>query len=280
MCFLYKLSSINIKIVAILRPLYDFAKMNQNRYFIFLSFKGTNYHGWQIQPNAVSVQQVLNSALSILLHGKIETTGAGRTDTGVHARFYAVHFDCEKTELPNSLIKSLNAILPDDIAVYDIFQVRPEVHARYSALKRTYKYTILKRKNPFLQDFAWLYPFALDVKKMNEAAKLLFDYSDFTSFSKLHTDSVTNNCKIFESEWEETFNELIFTITADRFLRNMVRAIVGTLIDIGRNKTDLKTFKNIIEQKDRSFAGMSVPAKGLELYNIEYPVNLLLPFTQ
>lgn len=250
------------------------------KYFIELSFKGTNYHGWQKQPNAVTIQQLLESALSVYFHETIETVGAGRTDAGVHARIFFAHFFCKKQINKIQAIKSLNAILPEDIAINDIFPVIAEAHARFSAIKRTYKYTILKRKDPFLKDFGWFCHYRLDLVKMEMASKVLLNYSDFTSFCKLHSDVETNICKVYEAKWEDIEDKLIFTITADRFLRNMVRAIVGTLIEIGRNKLTVKEFENIILKKDRKSAGMSAFAQGLTLYNVEYPVNIRLPFVK
>jgi tRNA pseudouridine38-40 synthase len=249
--------------------------MGQNRYFIYISFKGTKYHGWQIQPNAISVQQVLNKALSVIFHEDIVAIGAGRTDAGVHARLFVAHFNYNDS-LPASTIKSLNAILPPDIAVLDIKHVKSDAHARFSANKRTYKYTLLKRKNPFLNDYGWLYPFPLDLNKMQAAANYLLNESDFTSFSKLHTDVKTNLCKIYEVQWDEFDDTIVFTISADRFLRNMVRAVVGTLLEVGRNKIQPESFYKIIEKKDRCEAGMSVPAKGLELFHIEYPHSVFI----
>jgi tRNA pseudouridine38-40 synthase len=249
------------------------------RYFIKLSYDGTNYHGWQSQDNANTVQAELEKALSAILSDKIEVTGAGRTDTGVHAREYFAHFDhsqlLEKSELDNLLYR-LNAILPEDISAFYIFPVKNDTHARFSAISRTYKYYITRKKNPFFNKYSWNVIGKLDVIKMNEVSKILFEYIDFTSFSKLHTDVKTNNCKIMQAEWSEENNMIIFTIKADRFLRNMVRAIVGTLIDVGKGKISTEEFRNIIESKNRSEAGYSVPAKGLFLDKIEYPPDIIL----
>jgi tRNA pseudouridine38-40 synthase len=242
------------------------------RYFLQCSYKGTNYHGWQIQPNAISVQQVLEDALSKILREKIAIMGAGRTDTGVHASFFILHFDVEN-EIPEKLdlAYKLNSFLPSDIAVQKVWKVDAEVHARFSALSRTYHYFISTEKNPFNTELSYKYVKPLDVDKMNEAAHTLFAYEDFTSFSRMHTDVKTNNCKIFQAEWTVSENQLVFIIKADRFLRNMVRAIVGTLLEVGRGKLSVDRFIKIIESKDRGAAGASAPAQGLFLVDIEYP---------
>lgn len=241
------------------------------RYFLQLSYKGTRYFGWQIQPNAVSVQEVLEKTLSTVLRESVAVVGAGRTDTGVHALFYILHFDVlnEITE-PDKLVFHLNRFLPADIAIQKIWKVDNEMHARFSAVSRTYKYFISTEKNPFTTETSFLYTGFLDVDKMNEAARILFYYHDFTSFSKLHTDVKTNNCKIYEAAWKQEDRQLVFTIKADRFLRNMVRAIVGTLLEVGKGKITIDDFKKIIEAKDRGAAGTSVPAQGLFLVDIEY----------
>jgi len=241
------------------------------RYFVKLSYKGTHFHGWQIQPNAISVQEVLQKAFSLLLREDIAVVGAGRTDTGVHALNYIAHFETVKRiENPNQLIYKLNSFLTDDIVVYDIFPVSDEMHARFSAISRTYEYRIHQKKNPFLTDTSLYLYEKLDFELMNSAAEILFEYKDFTSFSKLHTNTKTNFCKILRAEWIERDNQNIFIITADRFLRNMVRAVTGTLLDIGRGKISKDDFRKIIESKDRSSAGVSVPARGLFLTEIKF----------
>ncbi|MDR3133557.1 MAG: tRNA pseudouridine(38-40) synthase TruA [Prevotellaceae bacterium] len=246
------------------------------RYFIYLAYKGTGYHGWQIQANARTVQGALDHALSVLLNEKIETTGAGRTDTGVHASYFTAHFDSEQYGLytaahsPAQAVNKLNAILPRDICIYDILPVDAAAHARFDAIQRTYKYYIRTKKNPFDTEFTAFFPFELDVAAMNDAAQLLFEYTDFTSFAKLHGQSKTNHCRITQARWEAADGRLEFTISADRFLRNMVRAIVGTLIDVGRGKITRDDMRRIIVQKDRCAAGPSVPAKGLWLTDIRY----------
>ncbi len=246
------------------------------RYFIFLRYKGTNYHGWQIQPNSITIQEVVDQKLSILLRQKIETTGAGRTDTGVHATQFAAHFDCKDDILTTKedFIYKMNCLLPIDISVYNIRKVNPGAHARFDAISRTYEYRIAQEKNPFLTEYAYVFANSLDIDLMNKAASSLKHFNDFTSFSKLHTDVKTNNCNIVEAKWSRNDNLLIFTITADRFLRNMVRAIVGTLIDIGKGKLSLENFEKIIESKSRNEAGMSAPAHGLYLTKIIYPVTI------
>ena len=241
------------------------------RFFITLSFDGTNYHGWQIQPNSDSVQQRLQEALSTLLRQPVEVVGAGRTDTGVHARMMVAHFDWEELIDGKQLAYKLNKFLPQDIAVQEVRLVDEEKHARFSATSRTYHYFIHMRKDPFLQAYSWQVPFKLDFEKMNEAAKVLLEYKDFTSFSKVNTDTKTNLCNVKEAFWEEIApDRWRFTITANRFLRNMVRAIVGTLVEVGRGRLSPEDVRRIIEAKDRCSAGESVPAKGLFLVDIKY----------
>ncbi len=242
------------------------------RYFIRCSFDGTNFHGWQIQENAHSVQAELNKALTILLREEIKTTGCGRTDTGVHASKFFVHFDVtEPINSTEDLLYQLNALLPNAIAIQGLFSVSNDDHARFDATSRTYQYVIYNHKNPFLKNYAFYYPNDLDVKKMNSIAKFLFEFQDFSCFSKTHTQTFTNNCKIMKAEWFYENNRLIFEIKADRFLRNMVRAIVGTLLKAGLNRIDEKEFREILESKQRSEAGASVPAHGLFLTDVEYP---------
>jgi tRNA pseudouridine38-40 synthase len=246
------------------------------RYFIQLSYNGARYHGWQLQQNAHSVQAELEKALSTVLEEKIATTGCGRTDTGVHARDFYVHFDSEDLKLshPDRAFK-LNRFLPSDIAIKRIIKTSPEAHARFSASARTYSYYITKNKDPFSFGFAYFHYGHLNVSIMREACKVLFEYEDFSAFSKSNTQVMTNNCKIMQADWEETEDKLIFTIKADRFLRNMVRAIVGTLLDVGKKKITVEDFKKIIEGKNRSGAGFSVPACGLFLEKVDYPEDLL-----
>lgn len=242
------------------------------RYFLQLSYKGTRYFGWQRQPNAISVQEVIEKTLSTVLRENVAVVGAGRTDTGVHASFYVLHFDVStEIQKPEKLVYHLNRFLPDDIAIQKIKKVSNDFHARFNAVSRTYKYYISTVKSPFSTETSYQFTVPLDVEKMNEAAKTLFEYNDFTSFAKLHTDVKTNNCKIFQAEWEKFGYQLVFTIKADRFLRNMVRAIVGTLLEVGKGKITIDDFRKIIESKNRGSAGTSVPAHGLFLVDIEYP---------
>ncbi len=241
------------------------------RYFIYISYHGKNYCGWQIQKNGISVQQILNEKLSIVLKEEIQVTGCGRTDTGVHARNYVAHFDTSaKIKSPDDFIIKMNKFLPQDIVIHKMIQVQDDLHARFDAKERTYRYYISTKKDPFRRETSWYYPTPLNLKLMNQAAAVLHEYTDFTSFSKLHTDVKTNNCKIKEAFWKQEGDMLIFEITADRFLRNMVRAIVGTLVEIGREKITLQDFRKIIESKDRGQAGKSVPAEGLFLEGVGY----------
>lgn len=243
------------------------------RYFIHLAFKGTKYHGWQLQSNAPTIQETLNKALSTILQEKINLTGAGRTDTGVHASCFYAHFDLYSTEISDiqNTIFRVNRFLPDDIAIYNIFPVKNNSHARYDALSRTYQYQITKIKDPFRREFAYYCFWNLDVEKMNKASKILFNYKDFTSFSKSKTQVKTNFCEIYHAEWTEEKHLLIFTVKANRFLRNMVRAIVGTMLEIGQEKIEPESLRNIVESKNRSLAGYSVPPNGLFLTDVEYP---------
>lgn len=246
--------------------------INHVRYFLQLSFDGTRYHGWQIQKNAHSVQAELNAALSTIIRDSIETTGCGRTDTGVHARQFFVHFDLEtEPKSPDDLIHQLNCILSKDIAIQKLIPVHSEAHARYDATERTYEYRIHSKKDPFQNQYSTFYPYDLDLDAMNKLAEILFEYSDFSCFSKTGTQNLTNICKISRAGWTVHKNEYIFTISADRFLRNMVRAIVGTMLEAGRGRLNEKQFRMILESKDRKEAGFSVPAEGLALINVNYP---------
>ncbi|MBX9807390.1 MAG: tRNA pseudouridine(38-40) synthase TruA [Flavobacteriaceae bacterium] len=240
------------------------------RYFIKLAYNGTNYHGWQYQPNASSVQETLNKAVSVVLNSEVNLMGAGRTDTGVHAKEMFAHFDFETPFEIQSIVHKLNSYLPKDIVVYDIIPVHDEAHARFDATKRTYEYHINTIKDAFLQDGSWYFHQKLDIDLMNEASKLLFNYIDFQCFSKVNTDVNTFDCTIFEAHWIQEKDKLVFTISANRFLRNMVRAIVGTLVYVGLHKITLSDFEAIIKGKDRDKAGFSVPAHGLYLTKINY----------
>ena len=247
------------------------------RYFLQLAYDGSDFHGWQIQHNANTVQATLDIALSVYLREKIETLGAGRTDTGVHASFFVVHFDCNCNNLDENQtthLYKLNSILPQSIVLKKITKMSDSANARFDAVSRTYCYYVHQIKNPFLEEYSVYLAGNIDVDLMNEAAKKLFNYTDFTSFSKLHADVKTNNCNISEAFWYTNEDQLVFKITANRFLRNMVRAIVGTLLDVGRKRITIDDFCKIIDQKDRCCAGKSVAAKGLFLTNIKYPYDI------
>ena len=240
------------------------------RYFIEFSYNGKNYFGYQIQPNAISVQEELEKALSTILREEIKTTGAGRTDTGVHAKKIFAHFSTEKL-LDQDFTRRLNSFLPQDISIKRIFQVKDDFHARFDATFRTYEYYISLEKNPFTEESAWQHwRKSLDINKMNEACKILFEYEDFTSFAKLHTDNKTNLCTMYKAEWEQNGSELKFTVSANRFLRNMVRAIVGTMVEIGSGKIQPEDLRKVIENKNRNSAGTSAPAHGLYLVDVGY----------
>ncbi|OCX51999.1 tRNA pseudouridine(38-40) synthase TruA [Mucilaginibacter sp. PPCGB 2223] len=271
--------------------------MPQNqRYFIELAYDGTRYHGWQSQPNAVGVQELVDKALSTVFRTPIETTGAGRTDTGVHARQLFAHFDVEEETIDHrpwaiekqnneeshglatmdygQKLRSINALLPHDIAAKRLVPVHPDAHARFDATQRSYEYHIHFEKNPFLNNFSWMLRHKPDVDLMKQAAKIIMEYTDFSCFSKSHTQVKTNNCKISRAEWLEQDGKLIFHISADRFLRNMVRAIVGTLMMVGNGEITPEDVREIIESKNRSNAGTSVPACGLYLTEVKYPYPL------
>lgn len=241
------------------------------RYFLKLSYNGAPFHGWQVQPNAVSVQSTIEEALSTVLRENISIVGAGRTDTGVNARQMYAHFDYDK-EIPDfgKLINSLNRLVGKDIAIYDIIKVADDAHARFDATARTYKYFVTHQKSPFLYPLSWHCPQSLDYEKMNEACEVLKRHIDFTSFSKLHTDVKTNNCRIDYAHWQKEGEMMVFTITADRFLRNMVRAVVGTLVEVGRGKISVDEFEQIILKKDRCSAGTSMPPQALFLWKVNY----------
>ena len=246
------------------------------RYFIELSYRGTAYCGWQIQPNAPSVQQTIEEALALLLKEEVRVTGAGRTDTGVHAYYFAAHIN-SPVLLPSHTVETLrklNHMLPKDIAILDIFPVSRSAHSRFSALSRTYKYFVSRRKNPFRQDTSYHITAPLDLDAMNRSAEELFNHSDFSSFCRSNTNVRTHICKIMHASWEEQEGMLVFTIKADRFLRNMVRAIVGTMLEAGYGKMTTGKFRDIIAARDRRMAGTSAPAQGLFLTAIEYPEEI------
>lgn len=251
------------------------------RYFIHLAYNGANYCGWQTQPGLPTVQQTLEEALSTLLRQKIAVVGCGRTDTGVHASDFYAHFDLkdfkDSKDLkdPRELSFKLNSFLPPDIAIYDIFPVADNAHARFDATARTYQYHVSDRRLPFRQGQYCRIYFKPDIDKMNEAAKVLMEYEDFTSFAKLHTQVKTNICHLTEAHWDEVGEEWVFTIRSNRFLRNMVRSVTGTLLDVGRGKLSIEGLREIIEKKDRCAAGVSMPACGLFLTKVEYPIETI-----
>lgn len=242
------------------------------RYFLTFSYRGTHYCGWQMQPNGVAVQQVLTDVLrTVTRYPALQVVGAGRTDAGVHATKMVAHFDVEKPiDDAEKFLARLNGILPPDIAVSGLRQVANDAHARFDATARRYEYHIISEKNPFKIDLTWRLPVALDYDAMNQAAKVLLGEHDFTSFSKVHTDVKTMICTINEAHWDKRGDEWVFTIEANRFLRNMVRAIVGTLVEVGKGNYSVDDFRKIIEAKNRCAAGMSVPACGLFLTEVKY----------
>lgn len=243
------------------------------RYFVELAYNGSSFCGWQIQDRVVTVQSTIEEAFSRILREPIQLTGSGRTDTGVHARKYIAHFDSErKLEEKDcgDLCRKLNAYLRESIVIFRIYSVPNDLHARFSAISRTYQYVISFGKNPFLHDLSYVLHAELDINTMNEACKILQEYTDFSCFSKAHTQTKTNLCILQKALWKRENNTLIFTIQANRFLRNMVRAIVGTMIEVGSHKISLSDFREIIVHKNRSEAGLSVPACGLFLTNITY----------
>ena len=246
------------------------------RYFIHLAYNGTNYCGWQTQPDLPTVQQTLEQALSTLLRQPIAVVGCGRTDTGVHASDFYAHFDVPSPITPlSTLTFKLNSFLPDDIAIYNIFPVADNAHARFDATARTYQYHVSNRRLPFRQGLYSRIYFEPDMELMNRGAEILMEYDDFTSFAKLHTQVKTNICHLSHARWEWQDDEWVFTIRSNRFLRNMVRSVTGTLLDVGRGKLTLDGLREIIERKDRCAAGVSMPPQGLFLTKVEYPSTTL-----
>ena len=246
------------------------------RYFLKLAFDGSPFHGWQSQPNAVSVQSELEKALTTILRCQTAVTGAGRTDTGVNARVMYAHFDSENITDKKKFLLSLNRLCGRAIAVTDVIEVPDTAHARFDATEREYRYFVTFEKSPFLSPLSWFSPSQLDMNMMNEAAEMLRHTHDFTSFAKLHSDAKTNICDLREARWDNWQNSYgipgaVFTIRADRFLRNMVRAIVGTLVDVGRGRLSVADFQRIIDDRDRCSAGTSMPPQALFLWNIKYP---------
>lgn len=250
--------------------------MEKQRYFAELSYNGTPYHGWQSQPNAITVQELLDGALSTLLREKTETVGCGRTDTGVHAKKFFAHFDASGDIAGPAIagfnfLNSLNALLPWDISVKRIYSVNSDAHARFDAVMRSYQYYIHFHKDPFKHNFSWLLRDVPDIAAMNSAAAILMNYTDFSCFSKSNTQVLTNNCTVTEARWTQETDGIVFHISANRFLRNMVRAIVGTLIQVGKGIYPPQELHEIIRSKKRSNAGASVPACGLYLTDVRYP---------
>ena len=246
------------------------------RYFIDLAYKGTDYHGWQVQNNVLSVQQVLNNVLSTILRSEIFTVGSGRTDAGVHASQQIAHFDTEVILDPEKHLFKFNSMLPADISIKSIHRVTDEAHARFDATKRSYEYKIGSAKNPFHDDLEYTFNAELDIDAMNEASQLLLGTNDFESFSKVHTEVNNFLCSISRAEWKLDNELLTFYVSANRFLRGMVRTMVGTLLDVGMSRTSLLEFNAIIKSKDRTKAGRAVPAKGLFLSEVIYPVEIYI----
>lgn len=240
------------------------------RYFIELSYDGSGYHGWQQQSNANTVQGVLTNCVSTYLRKEVKLTGCGRTDTGVHANQFFAHFDVDSAIDESQASFNLNNMLPKDIAIQRIFEVADDLHARFSPLSRTYHYYIHQKKNPFIREHSYYFTGQLDLDKMNEGCQMLFEFKDFTSFSKVNTDTKTNDCEIMEARWELSSNGIVFIVKANRFLRNMVRALVGTMIDVGTEKMSVSDFGDVIESKNRGKAGRSVPGHGLFLQAVEF----------
>ena len=247
------------------------------RYFLRLAYDGSSFHGWQTQPNAVSVQQTIEEALATVLRSPTPIVGAGRTDTGVHARTMYAHFDTvSPIDNPAKLLSGLNRLVGPAVSLQQLIEVSADAHARFDAIERSYKYFIVYEKSPFLRNVSWHSPTVLDIGAMNQASALLCETSDFTSFAKLHSDARTNICDVRYARWEESDSiygvpGIVFTITADRFLRNMVRAVVGTLVDVGRGKLSVEDFRQIIDSLDRCAAGTSMPPQGLFLWDVKYP---------
>lgn len=243
------------------------------RFFIDISYDGTNYHGWQIQPNAKTIQDQINKAISTILNQEINVVGAGRTDTGVHAKQLIAHFDYDKKIDTKKIVHKLNGFLDEDISINEIYRVKSDAHARFSAISRTYTYSISKTKDPFSK-YSLLINRELNLEQMSKACNYILGEKDYSAFAKLHSDSFTNNCNIYNASWQFNEKSLIFSIRANRFLRNMVRAIVGTMLEVGDGKLKANEIDKIILSKDRSKAGFSVPARGLSLIQVDYPKEI------
>ena len=247
----------------------------QLRYFLEIAYKGTNYHGWQVQPDAITVQELVNKAISTIVRVPISVTGAGRTDSGVHASQIFAHFDVDKKLDLSQFCYKVNSLLPADIVVSNCVKTLEDAHARFSAVNRSYEYRVFLGRNPFAIETTWqLNNKKLNVSKMNEAAQFLLTYTNFKCFSRSKTNVYTYNCDVSKAIWVQEGSFLVFHITANRFLRNMVRAIVGTLVDVGDGKTSLEEFKRIIESENRCKAGTSAPAQGLFLTQVTYPKTI------
>jgi tRNA pseudouridine38-40 synthase len=246
------------------------------RYFIDISYSGTNYHGWQEQKNAEGIQEVINKPLSLLLNTRTKLIASGRTDTGVHARQQIAHFEIAEPVNIDKLNHRLNRFLPDDISVNKIYHVNDKAHARFSAISRTYEYLISSAKDPFLVNQVWLLRIPLDITQLNKASGILMEYNDFESFSRVKTDVNHFRCKLFSSVWTRDGSLLKYTVRADRFLRGMVRALVGTMVDVAKEKITLEEFRTIIEKKDRRMAGAAAPAQGLYLAKVDYPGDIFV----
>ncbi|MEL7145682.1 MAG: tRNA pseudouridine(38-40) synthase TruA [Bacteroidota bacterium] len=246
------------------------------RYFLYLAYNGTNYHGWQVQDNAISVQQVLNESLSTLLRTEINAMGSGRTDTGVHARMQVVHFDVDEPLDQDQLVARLNRFLPKDITIYQLKAVQSDANTRFDAISRQYHYHIHSFKNPFKEKLSYGFYQSLNVQAMNSACELLLQWKDFECFSRVKTEVNNFYCDIFEAKWLRENEDLLFSVRANRFLRGMVRALVGTLLEVGQGKVGLGDFNEILKSRDRRRAGRAVPPHGLYLHDIVYPDKIFI----
>lgn len=263
-------------------PYFNYICSLMPRYILHIAYNGKAYHGWQRQPGAITVQEVMEKCIHTLFDKEAQVIGAGRTDTGVHAADFYLHFDTsyiiDSIEQSEKLLFKINRFLPNDIVVYSINNAHPDFHARFSATSRQYKYYISRIRDPFALDFSHEIYGALNIEEMNKACKILFEYTDFSCFSKSHTQTKTNNCKIMDAQWAEENGKLVFTIEADRFLRNMVRAVVGTMLEIGKGKLSADDMHKVIQSKDRGKAGTSAPAQGLFLTRVSYPAGYIISF--
>lgn len=242
-----------------------------SRYFLRISYDGTNYHGWQVQPGSITVQEVVTERIAVMVGDPdLQVVGCGRTDTGVHASSFFLHFDSEGP-LDDDFAFRLNAFVPEDIGIHQLYQVGPEAHARFDAIRRTYRYYVHQKKDPFQRHYSWLLKHDLDITQINECCELIMKHNDFACFARSGGANKTTLCKVVECSIEQEGDRLVLTISADRFLRNMVRAVMGTLVEVGRGKLSMQEFGSILENGERSDAGPSAPAHGLFLEKIEYP---------